>query len=93
MKFLIEFAAINADKLPQVAPNEGTLRSILRFVFALAGAIALVIITLAGFKYSLSRGDANAIKNAKEIIIYALVGLLVAIFGFSLVTFILNRTV
>ena len=83
--------ALDANKLPQVTPGPGTIQTILGFFFGLAGAIALLIITIAGFQYTLSRGDSAGIKKAKETIIYAIVGLIIAMSGFAIVQFVFER--
>lgn len=62
----------------------------LRLVFGLLGGIALIIVTLAGFKYVLSQGNPQETAKAKNTILYALVGLVVAITAFSIVTFVMD---
>ena len=84
--FVFRFQAITAEKLPQASLGTPTVQRVLGFVFALAGALALLVITIAAFRYSLSRGDANAIKTSKETIIYAAIGLLIAMMGYGIVT-------
>jgi len=71
--------------------STGTVSSVLQVVFGFAGAIALLIITKAGFKYVISQGEPQEIKKAKDTILYALAGLIVSILAFSIVTFVINR--
>jgi len=79
------------ENIPQQELSTTTMNDILRLVFLLAGALSLLIMMYGGFKYIISRGDAAAIKSAKETIIYAAVGLLICIFGYSMVIFVLAR--
>jgi uncharacterized membrane protein YuzA (DUF378 family) len=64
------------------------VQTILSIVFTIIGAIALLIITIAGFSYITSAGDPQKAANAKNAIIYALVGLAVAISAEAIVTFV-----
>lgn len=84
--------ALDATKLPQVTldPGGSVMSSVLKFLFALIGAIAMLVIAIAGFRYTISRGDANSIKTSKETIIYAAIGLAIAISGYSIVNVVLN---
>lgn len=83
-------AKVDISPLPQVSASSGKLQSILSIVFATTGAIALLIITIAGFKYVVSRGDPGAVAGAKNAIIYAVVGLIISITAFAIVTFVVN---
>jgi hypothetical protein len=56
-----------------------------------AGIIAILVIIVAGVKMSLSTGDSGKIKSSRDSIIYASVGLMVAILAQAIVRFVLNR--
>lgn len=87
---IIHLFAVTADKLPQASLDQSTIKTVLQFVFGVASAIALLIIVIASFKYVISRGDSNAIKNAKETIIYAIVGLILTISAYAITQFAFN---
>jgi multisubunit Na+/H+ antiporter MnhB subunit len=55
------------------------------------GLAAVVIIIVAGIQYMLSTGDPTKVNNAKNAILYALVGLVVAVLARFIVPFILGR--
>jgi hypothetical protein len=83
--------AINLSSLPGAGGNNANtsvLKKVLQIVFGIAGALALLIITIAGFRYVASAGDPQATAGAKNAIVYAIVGLLVAIFAEALVSFV-----
>lgn len=77
--------------LPRIDLTSGSIGQVLRLVFGLAGAVSVLIITLAGLQYVLSRGEPQATAKAKETILYAVVGLIICITAFSIVTFMLGR--
>ena len=76
--------------LPQVDLGQSTLVSVLNLAFGILGGISLVIISLQGLRYSLSGGDPGKTKQAKDGILYALIGIVVAIMGASLTQFVLG---
>lgn len=88
------FSAINITKdelgVPSGDLTQTSIANILRIVFAVAGAISVFIVTLAGFKYVLSQGNPQETAKAKNTIIYALIGLAVCIFAVSIVSFVIN---
>ncbi len=61
---------------------------ILQVVFGILGGIAVIMIVFGGFMYTTSAGDAGKVKNAKNTILYAVVGLIVAIFATAIVSFV-----
>ena len=88
MNWVYYFANL-ANPLPQVSTN-GRLQIILNVVLAITGAIAVLIIVLAGFRYIISQGNPNEVATAKNAIIYSLVGLVVIMFAFAIVNFVLE---
>jgi len=67
------------------------LRLILTLTFSITGSIALLVITIAGFRYVISHGDPNLIAQSKNSIIYALVGLIISIFAIAIVQFVIGK--
>lgn len=73
-------------------PDGGVdLASILSYVFTLAGAIAVIVVAVAGFQYVVSSGDPASTAKAKNAIIYAVIGLAVCIAAFTIVNFVGSR--
>lgn len=82
---------------PQSAQNnliygEGSILARATQVVVIAvGVASVIMIIVGGLKYVLSAGDASKASSAKNTIIYALVGLLVAAFAQGIIVFVLNR--
>lgn len=89
--FIAQLSKGDLDGLPQGDFNATTFANILKLVFGLAGGIALLIVTIAGFKYVISRGEPQEIAKAKDTILYALIGLVVCIFAFAIVSFVVTK--
>ena len=66
----------------------GTVISILLFI---AGTIAVIMIIVGGLRYITSDGDAGKASQAKNTIIYAIVGLVVSIMSYGIVAFVVGR--
>ena len=66
------------------------IKIIVNVLLYILGAIAVVMIVIGGIRYTTSNGDSSAITSAKNTILYAVVGLVVAILSYALVNFILD---
>lgn len=82
----------NDFNVPKTVVDNNTFGTVLQIVFGIAGGVALIILMLAGLKYITSRGDPAAVAKAKNTILYAVIGLAVAAFAFTIVAFVV-RTV
>lgn len=77
--------------VPQGGLGENNISSILKLVFGVAGGIALLIVTIAGFKYVLSQGNPQETAKAKNTILYALIGLAICLMAFSIVGYVVGN--
>ncbi len=73
-----------------MGPN-GILTKITQFVVYLTGGVSVIMIVVGGFKYVISAGDPNGVKSAKDTILYASIGLGVAILAEVIVVFVLSK--
>jgi hypothetical protein len=64
-----------------------TITNVLLFVI---GALAVIMIIVGGLRYVVSGGNATAVSAAKNTILYAIVGLIVAFLAFAAVNFVLG---
>lgn len=83
-------AAISAEplKIPKAELNDAQFQNLLTMVLGVAGVVAVVFIILGGLKYAISQGNASDLEKAKDMIVYALVGLGFVIFAFVIVQFV-----
>ena len=56
----------------------------------LVGAIAVIFLIIGGLRYVVSNGDSKNVTAAKDTILYAIVGIVVAVVSFALVQFVIN---
>lgn len=69
----------------------GTIKNILNIMLIIAGIVSVIIIIVGGISYSVSVGDPAKVKKAKDTILYAVIGLVVAIASFSIVNYVLGK--
>jgi len=70
----------------------GTLAaSIVRIFSIIVGAVSVIMIIYGGFRYITSGGDSGRVGNAKNTLIYALIGLLIVAIAQLIVHFVLNQ--
>ncbi len=71
---------------------QNVVASVLKLVFTWVGVIAVIVIIIGGVFYMTSQGDPGKIKRAKETILYAVIGLVVSLSAFAIVTFVVGAT-
>lgn len=84
-----EYAATvptSTDPGSRVAPINIILQLIAGSLIYAAGPIAVLMIAIGGFRYVTSRGDQTAMEGAKKTIMWAIIGLLVIIISYAIVT-------
>lgn len=87
---IIIFAA-NPYGLPEVNGSSGEITKVLQIVFAVAGALAVLMIIISGFRYIVSAGAPEAMTKAKNGILYSVAGLAVCILAETIVTFVVGK--
>lgn len=77
--------ASTQDDLPAIVKN------VINLLFFIIGVIAVIMIIIGGIRYSTSNGDSSQVQSAKNTVLYAVIGLVVAILAFAIVGFVLDR--
>ena len=65
--------------------------AVVNLLIVITGIIAVIMIIIGGIRYTTSAGDAGQTKGARDTIIYAVAGLVIAIMAFAIVNFVLSR--
>jgi hypothetical protein len=69
----------------------GVFTTIVNVALFLIGAISVIMIIYGGIRYTISGGDAKNVTAAKDTILYAIVGLVVAILAYAVVNFVITK--
>lgn len=80
-------SAIGGESSPSA---DSALETIVNAFLLLVGAVAIVMIVYGGFRYVTSAGEASAVSAAKNTILYAVVGLIVALLAYSISDYVLD---
>ena len=94
MKFLQILAIVeridpNVIHIPVISADD-VLKNGLNIAYFLLGSIAVVMIIVAGITMTTSGGDAEAVKKAKNTILYSVIGLIVVLMAFTITQFIMR---
>ncbi len=65
------------------------IQDVINILLFLVGLIAVLMIVISGFRFVTSNGDANTVSSAKNSIIYAVIGLVIAVMAYAIVNFVL----
>lgn len=72
----------------QTAPK--VVEYLINAVISVLGIVAVVVIVVGGQRYIVSQGDANKVAAARGMVIYGVVGLVIALLAFAIVNFVLS---
>jgi hypothetical protein len=75
------------------APSDITaiLKSVISILLTIAGIIAVIMIVIGAIRYITSDGDPGKASTARQTVIYAIVGLVVAIMSYGIVNFVVGK--
>jgi uncharacterized membrane protein YidH (DUF202 family) len=85
VNFFAERINNNLTGLPDVAATQNQLVTVMEIAFGIVAAVALLTIAIAAFNYATASGDSDKISRSKNAIIFALIGIAVAVFGEAIV--------
>lgn len=83
-------AAQGTDQQADLFGNDGIFRTITNVLLFLIGAISVIMLIIGGIRYTVSGGDQAAVTSAKNTILYAIVGIVVAILAYAVVNWVIS---
>ena len=66
------------------------IKDVVNTLIFFIGAISVIVIIIGGLRYVVSGGNAASVQGAKNTILYAIIGLVVAISAFAIVNYVLT---
>lgn len=83
------------DPVPTVCQgntdNTRTLiKTVINTLLYIIGIISVIMVIIGGFMYSVSSGDSANVTKAKNTIVYALVGLVIAFLAYAMVNWVVK---
>lgn len=83
-------AARGNDQPANLFGNAGIFSTITNTLLFILGAISVIMIIIGGLRYVISGGDSAAVSAAKNTILYAIVGVIVAILAYAIINFVIG---
>ena len=71
--------------------DQGIFKLVTNVLLFIIGAISVIMLIIGGIRYTISGGDSSAVTAAKNTILYAIVGIVVALFAYAIVNFVLDN--
>jgi len=84
--------AARGDNTPSnlVNGDSSIIKRAINIMLFAVGVLSVVMLIFGGFRYVISGGKKESVTNAKNTILYAIVGLLVAVFACAIINFLLG---
>ena len=70
--------------------NNGIFRQVTNIIIYIVGVIAVIMLVIGGIKYVISGGDSKKVTDAKNTILYAIIGLVIAFLSYAIVRFVIT---
>lgn len=86
-------SAKGEDQSEDLFGTTGVFTTITNVLLFLIGAISVIMLIIGGVRYVVSGGDQAAVTSAKNTILYAVIGIIVAILAYAIVNFVITSLV
>lgn len=73
--------------------DSGIFKTITNTALFIIGALSVIMLIYGGIRYTVSMGDAKNVEAAKNTIMYAIVGIVVALLAYAIVNFVLGALI
>lgn len=84
-------AAARAEGMPsELIGNTGVFTRLTNTVLMAVGLISVIMLIFGGLRYITSGGDAKKVTDAKNTILYAIIGLIICVLSYAIVNFVLS---
>ncbi|MBM3210512.1 hypothetical protein FJZ39_04200 [Candidatus Saccharibacteria bacterium] len=70
--------------------DQGIIKMVINILLFIVGIISVIMLIIGGIRYATSGGDSGSVTSAKNTILYAIIGLIVAIFAYAIINFVVD---
>lgn len=79
------------DGMPsELFGNSGIFTEVTNAILFVVGILSVIMLIYGGLRYVISGGDAKKVTDAKNTIMYAIIGLVIAILSYAIVNFVIG---
>lgn len=83
--------AARCDECPRdLFGDSGVFKQVTNTILYIVGIIAVIMLIIGGIRYVTSGGDAKKVTDAKNTVLYAIIGLVIAFLAFAIVNFVIS---
>ena len=83
--------AAKCDGCPEnLFGDNGVFKQVTNTVLYIVGIIAVIMLIIGGIRYVISGGDAKKVTDAKNTVLYAIIGLVICFLAFAIVNFVIS---
>lgn len=83
--------AARCDGCPEnLFGDTGVFKQITNTILYIVGVVAVIMLIIGGIKYLISGGDSKKVTDAKNTVLYAIIGLVIALLSFAIVNFVVS---
>ena len=70
--------------------NTGVFKQVTNTILYIVGIIAVIMLIIGGIKYVVSGGDSKKVTDAKNTVLYAIIGLVICFLSFAIINFVIS---
>lgn len=70
--------------------DTGVFKQITNTILYIVGIVAVIMLIIGGIKYVVSGGDSKKVTDAKNTVLYAIIGLVISFLAFAIVNFVIT---
>lgn len=70
--------------------DNGAFKQITNTILYIVGIIAVIMLIIGGIRYVVSGGDSKKVTDAKNTVLYAIIGLVICVFAYAIVNFVIT---
>ena len=83
-------SARGTDVPGEIIGDTGLITTIVNIMLFIVGALSVIMLIIGGIRYTISGGNSAGVTAAKNTILYAIVGLIIAFLSYAAVQFVMS---
>lgn len=83
-------AARSAEMPADLVGPQGTFTQLTNTILFFVGIISVFMLIWGGLRYVISGGDSKKVTDAKNTVLYAIIGLIISLLSYAIVNFVIN---
>ena len=86
--------AARADVMPtELIGDNGVFNRLTSTILLIVGFISVIMLVYGGLRYILSGGDSKKVTDAKNTVLYAIIGLIISLLSYAIIKFVLHSVI